>query len=189
MSKLAMVTRSPLAGFQQQIGSTAINEITDLSIVSVAVTPGGSATLIDRHGAQVIPKLPAPGQFVQAEDQHTRWLGVQPDQWLVLIDGYASNALPTMRAWVGDNAYLVDQSDSWAVLGIDGPTAREALERICPLDLHADIFLEGMVSRTSMEHMTTIIVRESVDGFILLSPASSANSFLHAVMTSLHNVQ
>ena len=76
----------------------------------------------------------------------------------------------------------------WVMLEISGPKSREALARLCTLDLHADTFAEGEVARTMMEHLGVIILRNAPDSFILLSARSSAKSFLHAVETSIDNI-
>jgi hypothetical protein len=39
-----------------------------------------------------------------------------------------------------------------------------------------------------MEHLGAIVFHDAPDGFLLMSSASSARSFLHAVETSLHHV-
>ena len=40
----------------------------------------------------------------------------------------------------------------------------------------------------SMEHLSVIILRDGADSFLLMSPRSSARSFLHAVELSVVNV-
>lgn len=81
--------------------------------------------------------------------------------------------------------YLNDQSDSWVMLRVAGAGVRRALERLCPLDLHPDAFAPGAVARTVMEHLAVIVLHEAEDTFVLLSPRSSAASFLHEIETSV----
>lgn len=85
--------------------------------------------------------------------------------------------------------FLNDQSDSWMMLRMSGTRCRQALERICPLDLHPDMFELDDVARTVMEHLSVVILRESEDGFLLLSPRSSARSFVHEIEVSVTNVR
>ena len=87
---------------------------------------------------------------------------------------------------LSSTAYLTNQSDSWAVLDIDGQLTLPALERICMLDMGT--FDTGSVARTVMEQLAIIIERTDAQGVRLFSPRSSAGSFLHAVTTSLENV-
>lgn len=87
---------------------------------------------------------------------------------------------------LNSTAYLTNQSDSWAVLDIDGQLTLPALERLCMLDMAS--FDTGSVARTVMEQLAIIIERSDAEGVRLFSPRSSAGSFLHAVTTSLQNV-
>ena len=86
------------------------------------------------------------------------------------------------------SAYITDQTDAWVVLELSGASSREALERICQIDLNKDAFKLNSMARTSMEHMSAIIVRTSKDTFLLMSASSSAFSFLHAVELSAQHI-
>ena len=44
---------------------------------------------------------------------------------------------------ISDYGYFTDQSDSWLVLRIFGENCINVLERICPLNLDSEIFLNG----------------------------------------------
>ena len=70
----------------------------------------------------------------------------------------------------------------------DSARAEEALRRLCPIDLAGAQFPLNASARTVMEHMGAIVVRVSVDSFLLLSASSSAKSFWHAVEVSMKNV-
>ena len=114
---------------------------------------------------------------------------MQPDQVFILFaPPHPDRAVETVRAALGPAAYVTDQSDSWAMLRIAGAGIRAALERICPLDLDDEVFPQGRVARTAMEHLSAIILRDGEDSFLLMSPRSSARSFLHAVELSAENV-
>ena len=80
--------------------------------------------------------------------------------------------------------WLADQSDAWVMLRLAGPDRRDVLERLCPIDLHPTVFPVGAVARTVFEHLATIVLNESEDAFLLLSPRSSARSFLHELETA-----
>ena len=80
------------------------------------------------------------------------------------------------------------QTDAWVILRISGPLALKALERICPINLEPDVFLENDIARTIMEHLGSIVICEKVGSYLVMSASSSAKSFLHALETSLQNV-
>lgn len=184
MANLSLQATPPLKGYQQRFGNTSLHEVVDTSIYSIALALQPDAAL-----ASIRSKLgvdwPVTGQSTQNADASNRLLGLQSDQVFALVTGKASEAgLPELD----ESVYVTDQSDSWAGLVIDGPMSRTALERVCPIDLHPSVFPVGQVTRTTMEHLAVIILSDAENRFLLLSPASSAHSFLHAVETSLHNV-
>ena len=144
-----------------------------------------AAALADGFGAA----LPATGASAPGDRYGARILGMQPDQVFILFaPPHPDRAVETVRAALGPAAYVTDQSDSWAMLRIAGAGIRAALERICPLDLDDEVFPQGRVARTAMEHLSAIILRDGEDSFLLMSPRSSARSFLHAVELSAENV-
>jgi sarcosine oxidase subunit gamma len=71
------------------------------------------------------------------------------------------------------------------MLAIKGEGVYAALERICQLDVSEKTFPVGSVARTQMEHLGVIIIKQENDSFMLMSAASSAENFLHAVVTSV----
>ena len=104
-----------------------------------------------------------------------------------LIQHYAYLSLRPMTLNI-PLKHITDQTDAWVILEISGESSREALERICQVDLDKNVFqLDGM-ARTSMEHMSAIIISKADDTFYLMSASSSAKSFLHAVELSAQHV-
>lgn len=195
MANMTLQAQTPLASYDQQFGKTRLSEHSGVSIhsIALALSPDNAlASITSTLGAA----WPDVGYSTSNANHTHRLLGLQKDQVFVLsnfsdvnsgehFSKDASTPLPALH----DDAYVTDQSDSWAGLVIEGPSALSALERICPIDLHPDVFKVGQVTRTSMEHLAVIILRESDERYLLLSPSSSAYSFLHAVETSLQNIQ
>jgi len=180
--------QTPLRGYNNRFGKTALFELTETAIYSIGLALSTGPALKSIKQNLGVP-WPETGSSTASTDNVYRLLGLQSDQVFVLMN--ASNKLDGQTANLPDldsTAYVTDQSDSWAGLYIDGQSAVLALERICPIDLHTTAFGIGQVTRTSMEHLAVIILRENEHRFLLLSPTSSAWSFLHAVETSLHNV-
>lgn len=184
MANSSLQATSPLNGYHQRFGSTSLSEVSDLSIYSIGLALHADAAL-----ASVRNKLgvewPITGQSTLSDNTTYRLLGLQSDQVFALVTGDAAQLnLPELD----ESAYTTDQSDSWVGLLIDGSTSRTALERVCPIDLHPSVFPVGQVTRTTMEHLAVIVLCEAENRFLLLSPTSSAQSFLHAIKTSLHNI-
>jgi len=116
----------------------------------------------------------------------TRCIGLQQDQVFIqstLNDAEHAALFNTLSV----TGAVTDQSDSWVALAVAGSRRHEVLERICPIDIDENVFLEDAVARTSMEHLNAIIIRDD-DRFVLLSARSSAESFLHAVTQSAEYV-
>lgn len=180
MANLTLERTTPLKGYQQRFGDTLLNEVVDLSIYSIglALQPGAALASIEKNLGTA---WPVTGKSTSNADSTYQLLGLQLDQVFVLASG--DSALPELDA----SAYITDQSDSWVGLRLQGAKSHESLERICPIDLHPGVFASGSVTRTTMEHLAVIVLCESQDSYLLLSPTSSAQSFLHAVETSVRN--
>ena len=85
---------------------------------------------------------------------------------------------------------LNDQSDSWVMLRVSGRHVRGALELVCPArPSPRRVPRRRRRARTVMEHLSAIVLREGEDDFLLLSPRSSAASFLHEIETSIRHVR
>ena len=188
MANAALVPRSPLGGYRRTIGGIALAEPAGLALVSAAVPQGGDGDFATALAEGLGAVRPATGDSTPGDRHAARILGMQPDQLFILFEPPdPDRAAGTVAAALGSAAYITDQSDSWAMLTIAGPGVRAALERICPLDLADDIFPAGRVARTVMEYLAVIVLRDGADSFLLMSPRSSARSFLHAVELSVMN--
>ena len=189
MAESALTARTPLDGYAGTFGGVTLAEAAGLSLVSAAVPNGGgdafAAALAEGFGTS----RPSTGESVPGDRLGARILGMQPDQMFILFEAPdPDRAAEAVSSALGPAAYVTDQSDSWAMLRIEGRGVRAALERICMLDLDDAAFPQGRVARTVMEHLAVIILRDGADSFLLMTPRSSARSFLHAVELSLANV-
>ncbi len=205
MANLQLNAQTALNGYDNRFGNTRLYEISNLSIFSVALSHQRDAALASIKSA-LGATWPETGKstfgdsasngIMGSTDQTCRLLGMQADQVFALFvppEAARTAASTAASGSVGDipdidHVYITDQSDSWAALALQGDNAVSALERICPLDLHPTSFAPNQVARTVMEHLAVIILCESENHYVLLSPRSSANSFLHAVEQSLRNV-
>ena len=168
-----------------------LHELTHVELVHVSVPrdrlPQLTTILENTTG---LPR-PGPGRFsattataTDPGDAPSLIMWLAPDQFMMLAP--ARNArLERFVDALDDVCYATDQTDNWVVLRLTGDQAVSGLERICPLDLHESAMPVGSAARTVMEHLAAIILRETANGFLLLSPSSSARSFQHAVVTSM----
>ncbi len=172
-----------LGGYACAFGDTILSEITDMALISVAMPLNG----MDKLQASVQTLwgvvLPAPGTCATTLDGKTRLLCQSPDSFLALLSDPPGPAMEGLKG----AGYTTDQSDNWVILRLSGPLCLPALERICPIDLNT--LSTDNFTRTTMEHLGVIILRQGPDDVMLLSASSSAGSFLHAVETSITNVK
>ena len=165
-----------------------ISSVSNLSIVSIACSDKDELKLSDELIKSFGFQLPKVGMSSFSKDKKTIILGLQPNQFFILFEQTKTNAITYIKNNIDGDFYFTDQSDSWATIKISGEKSRAALERICPIDLNKEKFKVGQIARTTMEHIGTIIYRNTTDEFLLISPRSSAKSFLHAVEVSIKNV-
>ena len=121
MAEFALTARTPLDGYARTFGGVALAEAGGLSLVSAAVPNGGddafAAALAKGFGAS----RPSTGESVPGDRFGARVLGMQPDQVFVLFEAPdPDRAAETASAALGPAAYVTDQSDSWAMLRIEG---------------------------------------------------------------------
>ena len=181
MANLTIEATPALNGYSRQFIDTSLTEVTNLAIYSIALAVQPDAALASIKNT-LGAAWPATGQCSISGDGKFRLLGLAADQVFTI---FTDN---TVMPALDETAYITNQTDSWVTLHLEGALARTALERVCPIDLHPTVFPAGHVTRTSMEHLAAIIMCEAENDYLLLSPSSSAESFLHAIETSLHNV-
>ncbi|HPQ97591.1 MAG: hypothetical protein KDI44_06525 [Thiothrix sp.] len=189
MSEYRLQARSPLAGHEQRIGGLSLRELTGQALVLVSVAQQDRDALAQAMERAFGLSLPAVGQSSLSTDGRLRLLGLQPDRLGLLFEHEQARPERWVAGALGGHAGVVDQSDAWVMLELAGEPVHAVLARLCLLDLDPQAFPVGRVARTVMEHMAVMILRTGAQGFLLLSPRSSARSFLHALETSAHNAQ
>ena len=187
MPDFQLTSNRPLAGFRKAFDELRLEAPETLGLVSVAPPLGGKQVLDDVLSSSYSCSWPPTGGSSQTHVDGMTLLGLAQDQAFLLFDE-TNTTTASIATALGDHAYLTDQSDSWAMLRMAGPLTRVTLERTCPIDMDPAVFPVGAVTRTQMEHLAIIVHREAVDEFLLLSPTSSARSFLHMIQTSVRNI-
>lgn len=187
MPDFTLVSAPPLAGYHRDFEGVSLRAPADLAIVSLALPLGGEASAEKAIKTAYGAALPAPGHAALSKDGSTHLVRLSPDQAFVIFTHPTPDAESHVASKMQGAAYSTDQTDVWAGLELSGPRARRALERICPIDLHPDVFALRSAARTTMEHLGTLIIRTDKERYLLLSASSSARSFLHAIEISIHN--
>ncbi len=186
MAEYTLTPTPPLADYKCAFAGTTLATVADLAIVSLALPLGQEDAARAKIKSAFGVELPEPGHSVLGKGG-VRLVRMNPDQALVLFTHSTPDAETVVQAQIKGAAYSTDQTDAWVALALSGSGSIPALERICPLDLHPDVFKVDMAARTVMEHLGVLLIRISAENWLLLSASSSANSFLHAVEVSLVN--
>ncbi len=87
-----------------------------------------------------------------------------------------------------DGAAVVDQSDAWIVVALDGADVRDVLARLTPLDLRDEALPEGRTARTLIGHMTASVTRVSAYRYELMVFRSMTATLLHEVERAMTHV-
>lgn len=165
------------------LGPNKVRERTDLMIHSYGIPLEGEAAFAD--ALQSAFGLALPDHRLTTQGTGVRAIRTGPDQVFLLFE---TEKARDSSAALGAHAYMTDQTDGWVTLDIDGRDTLAALERMCMLDLSPERFPLHASARTVMHHVGVLIVRLDDNRFLLLTPRSSARSFIHALSTSFGNV-
>ena len=190
MAEFSLQAEPFLGGFQKDYDTVKIKEVTNRAITSLALPLGGEVKAEKAIKSALKLTLPEVGMSTQSKDGATALLRLGKDQLLYLMEGKSDRhaVYIALAKKFADDVYTTDQSDVWVSLTLSGPDSLRTLERICPINLDPDKFAVGALARTTMEHLGTIIYRNSEAEYALMSASSSARSFLHAIQTSIENV-
>ena len=82
-------------------------------------------------------------------------------------------------------AAVTDQTDGWAVLGVRGTGAVDALARLVPMDLRLTTFPVGRALRTQVNHMNAVILRVGDYAFEIMVFRSMARTAWHEIEAAM----
>lgn len=121
---------------------------------------------------------PANGRSTAKAGVRCVWFGL--DQ-VMLIGARPDKSLKKYAA-------VVDQSDSWAVVRLQGVLAKDVLARLTPLDLRSTVFKRGHTARSMLGHMNISITRVGPNNFEIMAFASMAKTLVHELAAAMKSV-
>lgn len=168
-----LIAKSPLSGvWPAAHGGLRLSEHLLGPVTSIAILPGQ-----DKAVARGLKPLglgfPPANSFTTAGEATLVWTA-RNQAFLVGVTA------PTMTG-----AALTDQSDGWAALRLEGPTAPDALMRLYPLDLRLQSFPQGSAARAPLNHMQSILLRTAPYAFDILVFRSMARTAWHEVEAAM----
>jgi methylglutamate dehydrogenase subunit D len=188
VSDYEMLAESPLGDVEIEMDGFNITEVTDKSLVMVALPREKFSEVESSIDNSCGLKLPEMESSTQSKDSSITLWRLQKNQVLAYFTYEGNDAESHLSGRLSAPAYYTDQSDTWAMIRVSGVRSRDVLERICPIDLNPGVFPVGGVSRTIMEHIGTTIFRDADDSYVLLTMRSFGRSMLHAIEVSAENV-
>jgi sarcosine oxidase subunit gamma len=188
VSDYELLPESPLGGVEIELDGFNITEVTDKSLVMVALPRDNFSDIESSIDKSCGLKLPEMEHSTESKDSSITLWRLQKNQVLAYFTYEGHDAESRLSSQLNAPAYYTDQSDTWAMIRISGNRSRDVLERICPINLSPEVFSVGSVSRTIMEHIGTIIFRDGDDSYVLLTMRSFGRSMLHAIEVSADNV-
>ena len=127
---------------------------------------------------------PKPNEMKDIENGQVLWSG--QGQYFIFMntdDQYIDTRIAKEFEGI---AYSTLQSDAWATIIIRGSDVFKLLERTIPLDLlNAQNYY---ASRTSSFHVSVIVIKLDNYKVKIITPRSSSNSFLKALVQTAENV-
>jgi len=174
----------PLGGFEKLWPGFALTEYYEGELVSLSCVLGDEKKFAASFKRVFGKPLPLPNQMVAIKGGFVMWSG--QGQYMLLLSGENIQADSEIAAQLNGTAYASLQSDGWASLDIKGSHVFDVLERFIPLDLRrAPIHY---ATRTSAHHIAVIVLKFSETEIQLLTPRSSAQSFLDGLVHTAENV-
>jgi len=170
---------SPCAGLLPiAIGDVTLSEVEPGVMTSLAPCKGADTAFGEALKAAHGMAVPAPNRATGKEGARAVWFG----QRMVLLMGPAANA------GLAKHAALVDQSDAWAVVRLEGAGARDVLARLTPIDLRATVFKRGHTARTELQHMMSSVTRIGPDSYQIMVFRAFAQTLVHDLKTAMEGV-
>jgi len=133
--------------FTNEFGTATIEEVNFPSIICLAGNP-------------LDDELPAANRILYIN--HSRKImALGPDQWLISDKDKSPEDLlrEIHNQYRGRTVVCADHSHAWSILRLSGTSAAKCLSRLCPVDLHPDVFDGHMLVQTNMAGIYILCAR------------------------------
>lgn len=124
--------------YTNESGTATIDEVNVPSIICLAGNP-------------LDDELPAANN-IRYISHSRKIMALGPDQWLICDKDKSPEDLlrEIQGCYTGKTVVCADHSHAWSILRLNGPGAAKCLSRLCPVDLHPDVFDENRLIQTNM---------------------------------------
>ena len=157
---------SALAG-KATSGSTTVREAGLVGMVTIRADLGNAEAVKAIKSATGVA-VPKQRQITTKNERSLGWMS--PDE-LLLICPYADaeDLVAKLGTRLSDHHHMaVNVSDARAIFDIEGPHAREALAKVCPVDLAPGVFEPGELRRTRLAQVPAAFWMTGPESFRLV---------------------
>jgi len=173
-----------LGSYSQTWGGLTLTENKHTELVSLTSIQNEETKFAKAFETNFNVKPPQPNTFENFENGIAFW--TSPGQCWVIVQDENPNLDKYLHSKMDGSAYAVLLTDGWTSLTLTGAQSYDVLERFIPLDIRKAPI--NFASRTSAHHIAVIILKFSDTEFQLLTPRSSAKSFLEGLSHTIDNV-
>ncbi|GAA6179300.1 hypothetical protein NBRC116594_07380 [Shimia sp. NS0008-38b] len=172
-------SKSPCHGLLPlELGSVSLTEETPAHVSLISVRKGQNALLGDLLSAEHGLSFPTANQSIGTPEARMVWFA----------QGQAMLFGPKPATNLVTAAMIVDQSDAWAIVRLEGAKAEDVLARLVPVDVRANVFKRGHTARTLLQHMTVSITRVEDCAFQIMAFRSMAGTLVHDLNRAMASV-
>lgn len=174
-----LVAKSPCDGLLPlTVGAVTLSEEDVGAIHSISPLKGQKKAVSDALKSAHGMTYPAPNRATGKAGSRAVWFGHAQ----ALLMG------PSPDASLAGPAIVVDQSDAWTVVRLDGQGVEDVLARLVPIDLRSTHFKRGHTARTLLFHMTASITRVGENAFQIMVFRSMAQTLVHDLKRAMEGV-
>lgn len=174
-----LVAKSPCAELLPlTVGGTTAIEMDAGAMTMLSPRKGRADALNKAMQAGYGLGYPAPNSAGVSGDVRAIWFGHSS---AMLVGAVPDEGL-------SQNAALVDQSDAWAVVRLEGAGAEDVLARLVPVDLRLVSFPVGATARSKIGHMSGSVTRVGEDAYWLMVFRSMAETLVHDLKSAMEAV-
>ncbi len=174
-----LIAKSPCADLLPlTVGSVTLSEEDAGAITSVAPFKDRKKALSDAMKSAHGMTYPAANRATGKSGARAVWFGHSQ----AMLMG------PMPDASLSKFAAVVDQSDAWAAVRLEGDGAEDVLARLVPVDVRGPHFRRGHTARSLLFHMTASITRVGEKSFQIMVFRSLAKSLVHDLKRAMEGV-
>jgi sarcosine oxidase subunit gamma len=174
----SLQTTSPAYNRQPVEGSNSLEELPWSGKINLRGNPDNNSFTSSVQGVLGF-KLPLKAHTcAKAGDVTCYWLG--PDEWLVHcnIEKLETIIQNLKSVLSGIHSAVVDVSDYYSILKLDGPDASTLLAKACSLDLHPDEFKINACTQTRFGHASILLHKTSANPTYLIQTRWSYTEYI-----------